>query len=300
MRLSISMNQLREQFREGKNILQILRTMEASQLNSREGILASYDLQAGSYVIAQRDAKHHAICLQYSAAIARLLDSLGARSFLEAGVGEATTLAHVVRASTNPPLLAAGFDISWSRIAYGKAYAHEQGQASQLFVGDIFAIPVISGAVDVVYTSHSIEPNRGREKEALAELYRVARRFVVLLEPASTFGNEATKERIITHSYCSDLERHARELGYRVKEHRLFEFQARHINQTELIIIEKPATEGIFTDDKWLACPCCKSAVISHKGHMYCDNCCLIFPVIDDIPCLLPDAGILGSKFLDF
>jgi ubiquinone/menaquinone biosynthesis C-methylase UbiE/uncharacterized protein YbaR (Trm112 family) len=301
MPLPVSMKKLREQYRDGGNILQFLRDREATTVNSLEAVLASYDLQAGSYVEAMRKGAHRAVRTRYAAAIARLLDTLAARSILEAGVGEATTLAHVVASLQRKPRLAAGFDISWSRVACGRAYAMEERARVRLVVGDLFAIPVADNGVDVVYTSHSIEPNRGREKDALRELFRVARQFVVLLEPASTLGNAATRERILRHSYCSDLDRHARELGYRVAQHHLFDVSVSDTNQTELIVIEKQGGKGIgHTVKDWLACPCCRSTLQRMRGHYYCDECCLVFPVINQIPCLLPGSGILASKYPEF
>jgi uncharacterized protein YbaR (Trm112 family) len=195
---------------------------------------------------------------------------------------------------------AAGFDISWSRIAHGRRYAAAQGADVSLVVGDLFAIPIADGAFDIVYTSHSLEPNRDREKEALSELYRIARRYVILIEPASTLGNAATKQRIAEHRYCEGLERHARELNYDVIEHRLFDVCLSDNNQSELIVIRKPQKSAEETGDgAWLACPGCHATLLRHKGQFYCDECCLIYPVIDDIPCLLTTSSIVGTHFMD-
>jgi len=301
MRLPLTMSLLRERFEEGENIMQLLREAQSTSVISAEAVLAAYDLQAGSYVQAMQDPKHRETIQRYASAIARILDPLGGQSLLEAGAGEATTLAHVVSALTHIPELCAGFDISWSRIAHGMAYAQKYNKALQLFVGDMFAIPLLDSAVDIVYTSHSIEPNSGREQKALLELHRVARRFVILLEPASSLGNEATKERIVKHRYCTNLERHARDLGLRVVEHKLFDVHSRPDNQTELIVIEKLTAErAVGIQENWLACPVCRSALLRHKGQFYCQVCSLVFPVIGGIPCLVESAGILASQFLEF
>jgi ubiquinone/menaquinone biosynthesis C-methylase UbiE len=41
--------------------------------------------------------------------------------------------------------------------------------------GNIFSLPFLHNSIDIVYTSHSIEPNGGKENLLLKELYRVAR-----------------------------------------------------------------------------------------------------------------------------
>jgi ubiquinone/menaquinone biosynthesis C-methylase UbiE/uncharacterized protein YbaR (Trm112 family) len=296
MVLPISMKRLRDHYEKGENIMQLLR--DAGVTKDSEAVLAAYDLQAGTYVEAMRSPSYSARKLKYASAIAKVLNQLGAASILEAGVGEATTIAHVIPRMIPQPIIAAGFDISWSRLAQAKIYSRRHAAIS-LVLGDLFAIPAADNSFDVVYTAHSIEPNRGMEKAALKELYRVARRYVVLFEPAATFGNQATKSRIEHHHYCTDLERHARELGYEVGEHRLFDISLSDENQTELLAIVKDSSSDENADHtRWVACPRCGTPLVDHLEQLYCEECCLVYPIIGDIPCLLPTAGILASNFL--
>ncbi len=290
---------LREQFSQGQNIMALIRAADETSINTPAAILASYDIQAGSYVAAMSNDDHRNGILRYASAISRIADSLSVNSILEAGVGEATTLAHVIGQLSAPIKLAAGFDISWSRIAYGNRYATAQRVDASLILGDLFSIPIADNAFDLVYTSHSLEPNRGREKDALRELYRVARRYVILIEPASSFGNAATKKRIAEHKYCEELQRHAKDLGYSVIEHRLFDVCLKENNQSELTIIEKPPVGKRTRDNDWLACPTCRTSLIRNKGHFYCEECGLIYPSIDGIPCLLSQSGVMGTHFIE-
>lgn len=66
-----------------------------------------------------------------------------------------------------------GFDLSWSRISVAQKWLDEKSVKAQLFVGDLFSIPLADRSVDVVYTSHSLEPNGGKEELAIKELLRV-------------------------------------------------------------------------------------------------------------------------------
>lgn len=294
------MRLLREYYQEGRNIMELLRGGEPGPVTDPAAVLAAYDLQAGSYVEAALDPARRPALLAYAAAVAGLLDELGARSFLEAGVGEATTLAHVVgQGGSGRAPAAAGLDISWSRLAHGIRYARSQGASVSLVLGDLFRIPAADDAFDVVYTSHSIEPNRGREAEALRELHRVARRHVVLLEPASALGGRETRARIERHRYCTDLSGHARALGFRIVQHRLFDVCTRPDNETELIVLEKSAAAAPSAALPGFACPACRSRLEAARGHHFCRECCLIYPVIDGIPCLLASASILGSSYLE-
>jgi ubiquinone/menaquinone biosynthesis C-methylase UbiE len=84
-------------------------------------------------------------------------------SILEAGCGEATTLAGILQQLSSGGGCKLGFDISWSRCAEGLDWLSENGVSARLFVADLFDIPLEDQTVDVVYTSHSVEPNGGRE-----------------------------------------------------------------------------------------------------------------------------------------
>jgi ubiquinone/menaquinone biosynthesis C-methylase UbiE/uncharacterized protein YbaR (Trm112 family) len=272
--------------------------MESSQVNSLEGILVSYDLQAGSYVHLLHDPHRARFVDQYTSAIARLLDRYSPRSVMEAGVGEATTLVNVLRRMGRPPADALGFDISWSRIAVGREYASAHGVRPALFAGSLTEIPVEDDAVEVVYTSHSIEPNRGREKQILAELYRVTRRFLVLLEPSNELGCEATRRRMEEHKYCLDLGRHAGELGFHVVEYRLFDHCSNPANQTALMVIDKHAAAEPYRGT-FLACPRCHAALVLHHHHYFCRECLVVYPVLGGLPCLLASQGIVATRYLE-
>ncbi|HOL80730.1 MAG TPA: class I SAM-dependent methyltransferase, partial [Ignavibacteriales bacterium] len=93
---------------------------------------------------------------------------------IEIGVGEATTLSYLIKQLNNQNLNIFGFDISWSRLKFAKELTkYLQIENVNLFVADLFNIPLNDNSIDIVYTNHSIEPNGGREEEALKELYRI-------------------------------------------------------------------------------------------------------------------------------
>lgn len=296
---SMSLAAIQERYRRGENITALFREMEGSSHNSPQAIEVAYDMQAGSYVAALDRPEFAAYSRTYTERIAKVISDLGGcRSLLEVGVGEATTLAQVAAALEEAPADFGGFDISWSRIAVGKRFTAARGREPVLFVGDLFDIPLADSSVDVVYTSHSIEPNGGREKEAISELYRVASRYLVLLEPSNELGSRETQERSLAQGYVQDLGRHAGELGLRVIEHRLFEPCANPRNQTALLVIEKDA-DAPQRDRIQLASPLSKEPLTQAHGHLYSPTDLRVFPVIGGIPCLRPEQGIIASGFVD-
>lgn len=293
------LSEVRERYRRGENITQLFREWEQRDTNSTTAIEVAYDMQAGTYVEGLGRPEFAAFSEKYTAAIAEVISELGpAASILEAGVGEATTLSFVAPKLARPAEAVLGFDISWSRVACGRAFARTQGLEPTLFVGDLFRIPLPTDSVDVVYTSHSIEPNGGREREAIAELVRVARRHVVLLEPSNELGSDETRARMKRLGYVHDLGRHAREMGLEVVEHRLFDHCINPTNQTGLLVIAKdPAAEP--RAEVPLASPLSRAPLHQVRGHLFCDHDLRVYPVLDGVPCLRPENGVIASDFGD-
>ena len=130
--------------------------------NTSKMIEVAYDLQSGSYTAGLKNEKNAKINKIYTKSVVNaILQLCKPKSIMEAGVGEATTLADVA-ASLGEDVCSFGFDISWSRVAYAKRYLEKNNVSNAtLCTGDMFNIPFAENSIDVVYTSHSIEPNVG-------------------------------------------------------------------------------------------------------------------------------------------
>lgn len=288
---------LKTLYEQGVNIMSLFRERSGSSQNSADAALISYDLQSGSYLRALDDPAHRVQLNRYAEKIAEVIRPLGAASILEAGVGEATTLRHVMEKLTPAPTWTGGFDLCWSRIVYAREYvSRSQSIRPTLFTGDLARIPLPDNAVDLVFTSHAIEPNHGREEPILRELLRVSRRWVALFEPSYELGNELTRRRVEEHGYCRGLPGVAEGLGARVVEHRLLGFDWVAHNQTGLVLLEKSGV-ALASGEVRLGCPCCHHALDALRGNHFCPECLTVYPTIDGIPCLLPANGILASKY---
>jgi len=280
----------------GENLMEYFKSGKNDGKNTTENILISYDFQSGKYIdYALKNPDHSK---NYTEAIANVMNCLGeVTSIMEVGVGEATTLAHLLpklKCSVNSVL---GFDISWSRLRYGLSYLEKSNITNtELFVGDMFDIPLHDNAVDVVYTSHSIEPNGGREKEALESLYRVAAKYIVLLEPSYHFGSDKAKARMRKHGYVRTLYKTAIALGYNVSEYKLFDYIGNELNPTELIVIKKEKQNS----NCQYRCPISNNTLMSNNTEYYSKDGLVVYPVISKIPCLLAEHAIIATKYSDF
>ncbi len=289
--------ELKAAYARGENITALLRKQFGSLINTEEIIELSYDLQAGSYVAAMQDSAVAANVNEYAAEIARLLLQYGGpSSLLEAGVGEATTMARVLQAYHQTEIEAHGFDLCWSRIYQGKQWLAREGLPRvALCTASLARIPFADNAFDVVYTSHSIEPNGGRESEILGELYRVASRYLMLLEPAYELATPEAQARMTQHGYCRDLCGYAERLGMKVIAYRLFPVVRNPLNPTGLIIIEKDSTRSPVIPT--YQCPKYRTPLVKHEQVYYSPEGFSVFPILAGIPCLRAENSITASLY---
>ena len=304
----IDISKLKGLYKKGFNMMESLREQFGVDHNTPEIIRASYDMQSGSYI--QAAEQNPSLFERYVKALAGVLNPLDYDTILEIGCGEATTLANLIPELDKVPKRYFGFDISLSRLLYASQYLSERGygQHEGLFLADLFEIPMPDSSIDLVYTSHSLEPNGGKESRALQELYRIAGRYLVLLEPGYEFGNEEARARMIAHNYVRDLLGHSKRLGYEVVEHRRFEVMKNPKNPTGLIVIRKnentdrsPVRE--HEDNLWTStfqCPISKQPLRRHEDFYYSARGGYVYPVIKEIPCLVRESGILASHIERF
>ena len=296
---------LRELHAGGGNILSYVHARLGSGSVDELSIMLSYDFQAGSYIRIQAEKPSVAKSNKISAdKLADILDQLQPASFLDAGVGEATMTCGILNAMERPPLHRYGFDISLSRLLHGREWAREQEQSDlKLYRASLSAIPILDDTFDVVLTNHAIEPNRGKEREILAELYRISRRYLVLREPSWQFGDRATRAWIERHCYIKDLAGALRDLDYKVIEHRPFgegDFNTR--NRSALTIVEKRLQDrGAGWEVPFPECPYAspftKTPLIDTGEALYSNDEALLYPIISGIPCLLQEDAIFSAHY---
>jgi len=300
--LGLIIQGMRKAYTEGENAMAYARSElhEYKGKNHPIATLVAYDLQAGSYVASAREnPKIKDIwCKQLAELIYPVLPSGG--SLLEVGVGEATTLAGVLKTLGQQVGKAFGFDISWSRITVAQEWLFEQSQVAELFVGDLIHIPFADNSIDVVYSSHSLEPNGGREEEALQELLRVARHAVVLIEPIYELASPEAQARMTHHGYVRGLKETAEKLGASVLDYRLLEHIANPLNPSGVLVLQKRKREEVKGSPSYLwQCPLTTTKLQSMDEFFYAPDVGVAYPVLRRIPMLAPQHAIIASRIFD-
>ncbi|MFY0642733.1 MAG: methyltransferase domain-containing protein [Bermanella sp.] len=291
--------EIKKHYNSGDNITSLLRDEFKEKSNTQDIIEISYDMQTGSYSEAMQKKEIALAKGLYTKEICNIIKSLDLKpnTILEAGVGEATTLGGVIKNLKDTDFF--GFDLSWSRIAYARKWLSSMNINNvTLCLGDLFDIPFQNNSIDIVYTSHSIEPNGGNEEAIIKELYRVARDYLILLEPAYELSNNEIKKRMDQHGYCKNISNISKELGYNVVKHELFPHSANPMNPTAITIIKKEYKGSM--PSSILACPKFKTPLEKINGALYSHEGLSVYPIIDNIPCLKIKHSIFASKYEEF
>lgn len=294
--MRLTPQELRAAYERGENIMALVRG--DAENNDEQTIELSYDLQAGSYLADYQSRPEAQTRMQaYTGAMAALIQDLGgASSLLEAGVGEATTFKSLLSQLTPRPAVAHGFDLCWSRVAVGSEWLQPgwEGTRTRLLSGSLLHVPYLDNSFDIVFTTHALEPNRGREKEIITELCRVASRYVILLEPAYELASPEARARMDRLGYVRDLPGAATALGWRVLRHELFPHAANPLNPTALTVIAKKPEAAEVTPT--FACPLYGTALQERADCFYSPESMRAYPVIGGIPCLRREHAIIASR----
>lgn len=289
---------LRAALTRGESLTAILSAPDYDSLSKEEKIAIIYDLQAGSYIRALEnpatvEQKHRLTSL-----MAAELRALGwPSSLLDAGVGEGTTLAFLLEHLREVPAHLHGVDVSWSRLAVARQWLSSRGHPDVfLACGSLRHLPYQSGSFDVVMTCHALEPNGGQEKEILAELYRVAARYLVLFEPCQEHCQEQGRARMRALGYINSAAASARELGMNVERHEVFYIHPdKPLNPTSFTLISKSVSCEPAVPV--LSCPRDLSTLSAGADACFSHTSGLVYPKVGGIPCLLPGNAILASHY---
>jgi len=291
-------------YSENRNVTELLRSQKKVNLNTSEIIETAYDLQAGTYI--NHVKKNPIQAKLYSMELAEILDKhvKSTHTLLDIGTGELTTLSSVITQLSRKPNAIYAFDISWSRIFKGMAYAKKNMASTynllKLFVGDINEISLLNKSVNITTSSHALEPNGKRLKDLMNELFRVTIDKLILFEPCFEINSKEGKRRMNKLGYIKNIDGVVKELGGKMREKIILKNSINPLNPTVCFIITPPSI-GVnslkMRKDKsnLFSVPGTNIPLKKITNFYFSNETGLCFPILKDIPIFKSNSSILAS-----
>ena len=196
------------------------------------------------------------------------------------------------------------FDISLSRILYGRKFLNnnaspELNKSVVPFVADINAIPLMNKSMDVIFSMHGLEPNHGREENILKEIFRVARRKVILFEPSFEKNSIEGQKRMEEHGYIRNLTKYIENLGGVIEDIiKLDKASKNPLNKTYAHVIKPPLIEEDSLNEGLFTCPINQLKLnVERKDCYYSHDTMYIYPIISSVP-IFKKRG--GNNFISY
>lgn len=295
-------------YASGQNITELLKKQKNISFNTSEIIETAYDFQAGTYIDFIKNNP-----IQIDAYINEMAQILkfhlrNKDHVLDVGTGELTTLTKVLAKLEEKPSKLLAFDISWSRVFKGLAFAKELlGSESELieaFVGDIEEIPLHDKSINVTISSHALEPNGAKLKELIQELFRVTADKLVLFEPCYEINSDEGKRRMERLGYIQNLDGVVAELGGKVIEKIQLKNVINKLNPTVCFVIIPPSNssyfeKGLDREKTKYSVPGTDISLEKIDGFYFSKQTGLCFPILKDVPILKSNCAILASALVD-
>lgn len=296
--------QARAVYAQGGNVTQHLRENLNCDHNTPQIIELAYELQAGSYIRFINSQMEYARerAREQATHISPYLSS--EKRILDVGTGELTNLSLLLHELDNPVARVYALDISWSRLHVGRDFASEHlgEEVSRLdaFVADMGDIPLASKSVDVVTSTHALEPNGKSLRKLLLELSRVCREKLVLFEPSYELTSDAGRKRMDKMGYIRDIEGEVAAIGGKLVSITPL-VNVDPINPTACYVIEPPDADtlGVSVDDVTAyTVPGTDYQLVKRSGFWFSDDTGLAFPELQGIPVLKSNAAVLASALV--
>lgn len=295
--------ELREIYARGENISTYLKNRHYKG-DHPEAIKVSYDLQAGSYIKSFEDDGAVGVFIKKMVPlIAPIFNKhldIGDQC-LDFGTGEMTMLTSLFN-KTNVELgNIFACDISWSRIRHGLNFLNENKKFTpeiHPLVCNGILMPFATSCIDVVMTTHALEPNRDDLATILKELFRVTKKKCIFVEPSYECASEKVKRRMDNFGYIKDLEKTIGELGAKVVEK--YNFSEVDPNNPSVCYVVTPPndTKKYSNNAASYTVPGTDFGLSKKDGYYFSEDLGVAFPCLLDIPIFEEKAAILATSLI--
>ncbi|MDC2984979.1 class I SAM-dependent methyltransferase [bacterium] len=296
---NLNINNLRKAFAKNENITKIL--SERSDMHREEVIEIAYDIQSGTYTDAA--LANLGRLEQYAREIYEFCEGIIIEddTILDCGAGELTTTSALSKHfPSNIQLLAC--DISLSRLRVGRRFADrfmrdDIANELNLFVSDMADMPLADNSVDVIITTHALEPNHGREANLLRELLRITRRNLILFEPSWENATNSMRARMEEHGYIRELPHHIKEAGGELISVKPLPHPMNQMNPTYCYVVKvgEESSGRHMKKNQTFQCPRSGFPLKKQANYWWSKEGGWAYPQIEGISCLRAKHGVLMS-----
>lgn len=282
-KISETYKYLLKRFKEKKNLQTIL---NKKKIGKNVSIKMSYDVQSGSYINFFKkfpDTKFKKI---YNPIIDIYLKEFkNCKTILDFGCGELTSSLFIFSKIKKYINYYFANDISFNRIYLGKnnidsKLSLRDLKKIKLFCNSDLNLPFKDNSIDLILTVHSLEPNNNSAKKIVNELFRIANKGLILMEPHYEISNHNQRKRMKKLNYIRGLEKLLKHKDYKLK---IIE-KTNHINnlnKSSLFILKKiknkKKNNHNFVEPKTLV------DLRDYKDYLYSPKTFRVFPIIKDI-----------------
>jgi SAM-dependent methyltransferase len=284
-----------------------LRQFLGVEVNTPEIIEIAYDLQAGSYI--ENALNDPSGFRRYCDELASVLKDAcreisGYRTILDIGTGEMTVLSAVAARAFSEHHVLFACDISFSRLVKGREFVRKHVKCATIrpLVADFLELPFLDKSLDILMSTHALEPNGGKEIAALTEIFRVAKQLVILFEPSYENNSPDGQRRMDALGYVKGLPQAIEKARGKIVFSRQIMnngFLNSPLNPTwaYVCVPSSVSAEDPIGDRHPLACPATKLKLEEKSGFLHCSESGLIYPIISGIPILRTRNAILATAF---
>lgn len=158
---------------------------------------------------------------------------------LEVGCGNCINLLSLKR-ELGKAIELYGIDISAERLNIARNYFTEALDGIKLYPCSITqTTPWRDSFFDVVFTMHCLEQIPYKSEIALREMYRLANKVLVIIEPVFELGNPAQRLYLINADHNRILLKTLRHLDYQITRLEPLNIQMNPVNPSSIIVVKK-------------------------------------------------------------
>ena len=253
--------------------------------NSRslKKVKKKYDEISGSYIrtiedknslfIAQLDDGSVVECKgnihqYYADVVSKIIYQTKSKSFLEVGAGELTffkMISDLLKKNFFKLNETGVLDISFKRLVTGKNYLKKNKSKTNYIVqGNAAQLPFGDNSFDLIYTCHCLEQVPELFKESVNEMLRVAKNYVVLIEPSYELSNKITSNYIYYKGYIQINKKLLSAVKHKYFKRIRLPFR-QYLNGTELIIYKIKNKKNKKSKVEFI-CPITKKTIVKKNN----------------------------------